>query len=126
MPKTPADSISRGSSRDLRTPRPTRHSPIDPFEQHAELCRGDHHLAVGRRRPYEPAFLQSLGEQTQTLTVPPQHLQQVATPTPKDEEMTAKRVLRQPLLDRSGEPIKPFAHVSAAGRQPHPCTRRQT
>jgi hypothetical protein len=47
--------------------------------------------------------------QVGTTQVPPQHLDQVAAPAAEHKQMTAKRVLRHPLLDRRGKTVKAFA-----------------
>ena len=85
-----------------------------------QLGRGDHHLAVFRRGPHEAAFLQPLGEQTEALAVPPQHLQQIAATATEHEQMAAERVLRHSLLHHSSEPVEALAHVGTADRQPYP------
>src|SRR6516165_161465 len=72
-----------------------------------------------RRRPHEAAPLQPLGEQTQALAVPPQRLQEIAAPSPKDEDLAAERVLPEPLLDQHGQAVEALAHVSVAGTEPH-------
>ena len=43
----------RRATRGQRPPRSLRHAPIDPFQQHRELCRRHRHLAVFRHRPYK-------------------------------------------------------------------------
>jgi hypothetical protein len=40
--------------------------------------------------------------------------------------VTAKRILRHPLLDRRGKPVKAFAHIGSTGRQLDAGARRQT
>ena len=82
---------NRHDSSESKSPLTRGGRPHNPFEQHAELRRCDRHLAIGRRRPHEAAFLQPLGEQTETLAIPPQHLQQIAAATAKDKEVTAER-----------------------------------
>jgi len=62
-----AKPCSLRSQRWLR--RADRMPPVDPFEQHRQLCRREHGDAVGGRRPGEPATLQPLGAEHQTLTV---------------------------------------------------------
>jgi hypothetical protein len=68
----------------------------------------------------------SQAERTHALAVAPQDLQQIAAPAAKDEEVTAERVLRHPLLHRRGEAVKTLSHIRAANRQPHSRARWQT
>ena len=58
------------SARQLRTPSPRRHAPVDAFQQHRQLRRRQRHRAFFRLRPDEAAFLEPLGEQAQTLAIP--------------------------------------------------------
>src|SRR5512132_2025590 len=81
-----------------RTIGASRSPPVDPLEQHRQLRRAQRHRALARLRPDEPAALQPLGEQAETLTVPIQHLDEVAAPAAKDEQMPGERVLPQHLL----------------------------
>ena len=57
-------------SQPLGSPGPLWHSPVNPFEQIAELTGRDRHHTIGRRRPDEAAMLQSLGR---TGTCPGRH-----------------------------------------------------
>ena len=67
----------------LRSPRVLRHSPIDAFQQVAELRRGDRHHAVRRRRPDEASTLQPLREQAQTPAIVPQNLKSSPSYSPE-------------------------------------------
>ena len=89
-PRTPTR-LSRASG----LPSPLRHPPVDALEQHRQLCRRQGHLALLRRGPDEPPPLQPLDEQAGALTVPPDHLHQIAPPATEDEEMPGERVLLQ-------------------------------
>jgi hypothetical protein len=44
--------------------------PIKPLEQRRQFCRRQTHQAILDLRPAEDAFLESLGEQAQTRTIP--------------------------------------------------------
>src|SRR5512133_843607 len=81
-----------------RTIGAQRRSPVDPLQQHRELRRAQRHRPLARLRPDEPAPLQPLAEQAETLAVPVQHLDQVAAPAAKDEQMPGERILPQHLL----------------------------
>src|SRR5512132_310098 len=98
--------------------------PVDALEQHRQLRRAQRHPALPGLRPDEPAPLQPLGEQAETLTVPIQHLDQLAAPAAKDEQMPGERILPQHLLRQQRKPVEPLAHVGRAQRQIHPHARR--
>src|SRR5579862_5969407 len=72
-----------------------RTPPVDALQQHGQLRACERHLPVFCLRPNESAPLQALGKQAQPVAVPPQDLDQVATPAPKYEHVPAKRVLFQ-------------------------------
>ena len=55
-----------------------RIAPVDPFEHVAELRRGDHHCAVGRRRPNEAAAFQPFGVERHAQPIAPKDLYQLA------------------------------------------------
>src|SRR3546814_10001121 len=102
----------------------SRHPPVDPLDQHRQLRRRHHHLAVGRRRPYEPSLFQPLGEQAEALAVPPQYLEEIAAPAAEHEQMAREGIVPQRFLDLPGQAVEALAHVGLAGRQPHPDTAR--
>lgn len=112
---------------DFARRRAFRHPPVDPFQQHRQLRRTDDAGPVLRLRPHEPAALQPLGEQAQSLTVPKERLDEIAAPAAKDEELTAERIALQFLLDDARQTVKTLAHVGRASRKPHARTldRRQ-
>ena len=85
-------------------PRALRLPPIDPFQQHRQLrsCQSDR--TAGRLRPDEAAALQPLLEQTQSVTIPPQQLDQVAPLAAEDEHMPGERRLLKHRLDQRVSP----------------------
>jgi hypothetical protein len=107
------------SSGDFGAPGPDRHPPIDPFKQHAELRRRQSRHPVGRRRPNEPPFLQTRGEQTHPLRVPIQRLEQITAAAPEAKNVTRERVLLEHRLDLHRQPVHAFAHVGPAAGQKH-------
>src|SRR5512132_3769896 len=107
-----------------RTIGAQRRSPVDPLQQHRELRRAQRHRPLARLRPDEPAPLQPLGEQAETLAVPIQHLDQVSASATKDEQMPGERIVPQHLLRPQRKPVEPFAHIRRAQRQVHPHARR--
>src|SRR3984893_16355651 len=114
------------SAGQLRPPRSSRHPPVDPLEQHRELCPAQHHNTLLSPRPYESATLQALGKQAQPVAIPPQQLDQITAPAAEAKHMTRERILPEHTLRLSRQAVEPFAHVGDAGRQPYPGARRQT
>src|SRR5512144_2997713 len=112
---------SPGTPRTIGAPR---RPPVDPLEQHRQLRRAQRHRALPGLRPDEPAPLQPLGEQAETLAVPIQHLDQVAALAAEDEQMPGERILPQHLLRQQQKPVEPLAPVRGAQRQVHPHARR--
>src|ERR1700682_3434978 len=55
-------------------------APVDAFEHVSQLRRGDRDYPIGRRRPDEPAALQSFGVERDAQTVMPEDLDQIAPP----------------------------------------------
>src|SRR5512144_1870134 len=119
-----AQDIESSSAGTARTSGAQRRPPVDPLQQHRELRRAQRHRPLARLRPDEPSALQPLAEQAQTLTIPIQHLDQVAAPAAKDEQMPGERILPQHLLRQHRKPVEPLAHVGRAQRQIHPHARR--
>src|SRR3954451_7697446 len=112
------------SSRSFRHPGFLRVSPVDAFQQIAHLPGRDRHRPVYRVRPDEPAPLQPFHEQTAALAVMPDHLHQVTSAAPEDEQLTAVWVLAEALLNLQGQAHPPLAHVRVPGGQPDPHARR--
>jgi hypothetical protein len=59
------------------------------------------------------------------MAIMPDHLQQVAAPTPEAEQMAAQRIAPQHLLHQKREARKALPHVGVACRKPHPHSGRQ-
>src|SRR6266404_1442972 len=102
-----------------------RPSPIDPLEQHRQLCRAQRHRAMGCLRPHEATALQALRKQTQPIPAPPQNLHPITAAAAKDKELPGERILCKLHLHESRQTIEPLAHVGAAGGQPHLYACRQ-
>lgn len=47
-------------------------APVDAFKQHGELYHGQVHGAFGRLWPEEATVLQTFGEETKAITIPPE------------------------------------------------------
>jgi hypothetical protein len=102
-------------NRYMRIEGPLYSTPINPFQQHRQLSRSQTHRSMGSLWPDEPSSLQSLREQTQPIARPPEDLDSVASPTPKDEELTRERILRELCLNQGGQSVESLAHVRGAG-----------
>jgi hypothetical protein len=61
-----------------------------PFDQHSQLCRGEHDRTLLDPRPDESSLLQPLGEQAQPAAIS-QHPQPIATLAAKQEQLAASR-----------------------------------
>ena len=91
----PGDSFWRQPAalpRRLGPPGVLRVSPVDAVEHVAELGCRDRHHALGRRRPHEPAALQTLDIQRHADPVVPKDLHQVAAIAPENVEVACMRV----------------------------------
>src|SRR5271154_1792629 len=116
--------MSQSTSR-LRPPGFLRHSPVDAFQQITHLPGADRDHPVRRRRPDEAAAFKPLGEQAHALTVVPDHLDQVTSAAPKNEEIAAMRVVPQNFLDLQRQAGPALAHIRMARGQPYPRPGRQ-
>src|SRR5262245_43733736 len=104
----------------LRSPRPLRHPPIDPFQKIGQLRWRDRHRPIGGRWPDEAASFQSLRKQTHALAVVPQNLDQPAAAAAEDKQMATMWIALELLLHHEREPVKALAHIRVAGGQPNP------
>ena len=108
-----------------RPPGQHRIAPVDPVEHVGELRRADRDCAADRRRPHEPAPLQTLGVEREAQAVVPQDLYEVAPPSAEDVQIPRHG-------DRARAPAGPAAPACSCprrivrhpGRQPHPHTAR--
>src|SRR5437879_13884886 len=91
---------------ELRIIRARWSSPIDALKQHRELRAGPGDGARCRLRPYEPPALQALGEQTQSIPIPPQHFDPIPATTAEDEQLPGKGILGELQLHERGKSIK--------------------
>jgi len=104
----------------VRLPGTLRNAPIDAFQQHRQLRRRQRYRTTRRTRPDEPSTFQALGEQAHPLAVPPQHLDQITTSSPKHEQVSVERIGCELRLHPCGQPVEPAPHVRDTCRQPHP------
>ncbi len=95
-------------------------APVTTFQQHRQLCWCDGHLAVGRRRPNEPALLQAPGKQARASAVEPDHLDQTTAAAPEHEQISRERVFGQSLFRKSGKTVDPLRMSVTPGRPARP------
>src|ERR1700679_907867 len=105
--------------------RADRPSPVDPFQQHRELCTAQRNRAFVRLRPDETPAFQTLGEETQTVAVPPQHLDQIAAFAAENEDMARVWILFEHGLRDGTQAGEAAAHVGDAGGDPDVRARRK-
>ena len=74
-------------------------SPVDPFEQIAELAHRQRHGPALGRRPDETPSLQPLGVERQADAVVPDDLHQATATPPEDVEISAMRIALEVLLN---------------------------
>ena len=102
--------INARSARPNRTAAPIFFTPpVDTFQHHRQLRRGQANRAVFRLGPDEAAFFQSLGEEAQALAVPVQHFDQIAAAAAEHEQLTAERIFAQVVLRQRREAAEAFA-----------------
>ena len=71
------------------------------------------HTALSCVWPNEAAALQTLGQQAQTITIPPQQLDQVATSATEDKDVPTKGIGRKMALNNRRQTIKATACKTA-------------
>ena len=67
-----------------------------------------------RDRPQEAALFQALREQTGTLAIVPNDLDQIAAPAAEDKEMTAMGIVLQRLLHHQRKAGEALPHIGVA------------
>src|SRR5690606_2141915 len=72
--------------------------PVNAFEQHRKLRRGEADLARLGDRPDEPATVHALREEAQALAIIPEQLDQIAALAAEREQRARVRTLLQHLL----------------------------
>jgi hypothetical protein len=108
------------SDRNFWRPGSLHSSPIDAFEKHRKLCATEPHRATLGLRPDESAALKPLGEETQTISVPPKKFYDVTSPAAEYEHVSREGLLLKHGLDLSAQPIEAAAHVGHARGNPYP------
>jgi hypothetical protein len=73
------------SHRNLRRPGSLWPAPIDPFQEHRQLCPSQQDGSFSSLRPHESTLLKTFGKDAKTITIKPENLDGIAAPSAKDE-----------------------------------------
>ena len=85
------------------------------------MTQDDLALRIAGSRPGEAPFLQPLGTDPESASVPNEDLQPIALAVAEQEQVPAKRLTRQTIPDQTVQPLEPLAHVGDSGSQIDPC-----
>ena len=96
---------------------------IDPTQQQRKLfvIQDDLTLRIPGLRPGETPFLQPLGTDPESASVPDEDFQPIALAVAEQEQVPAKRLARQTIADQTVQPLEPLAHVGDPGGQIDSC-----
>src|SRR6478736_6079066 len=95
-----------------------RSSPVDAFQQHRQLRTAQRYRALFGLWPDETTALQPFGEQTESVAVPPQQLDQIAAPAAEDKNVAGVRILLQHPLRDGAQPGETAPQIGDAGGNP--------
>ena len=90
------------------------------------MTQDDLALRIPGLRPRETPFLQPLGADPESASVPDEDLQPIALGVAEEEQVPAQRLTRQTIADETVQPFKPLAHVGDPGGQIDPCSWAQS
>jgi hypothetical protein len=90
-----------------------------PSGNYRELRCRQRYTSILRLGPDETTAFQAFCHQSQSASIPPQQLEQIAPPPAKDEDFTAQRIARQRVLYQSTQTREPFAYVGRPRCQPN-------
>ena len=85
------------------------------------MTQDDLALRIAGLRPGEAPFLQPLGVDPESASIPDEGLQPIALGIAKQEQVRAKRLTRQLIPDQTVQPLETLAHVGDSGGQIDPC-----
>jgi len=96
---------------------------IDSTQQQRQLFVTQYDLAlrIAGWRPGEASFLQPLGTDPESASVPHDDLQPIALAVAEQEQVPAQRLTRQTIADETVQPLEPLAHVGDPGGQIDSC-----
>ena len=78
-------------------------------------------LSIAGLRPGETPFLQPLGTDPESASVPDEDFQPIALAVAEQEQVPAQRLTRQAIADETVQPLEPLAHVGDSRSQIDPC-----
>lgn len=90
------------------------------------MTQDDLALRIPGLRPGETPFLQPLGTDPESASVPDEDLQPIALAVAEQEQVPAQRLTRQTIADETVQPFEPLAHVGDPGGQIDPCSWAQS
>src|SRR5208337_3892112 len=99
------------SYRQLGCPGSLGATPIDAFQQHRKLRTSQTNSSLGSLWPDKAPLLQTLGEQTEAVSIEPKKLYDVTSPPAKNEHVTGEWLLLQNRLHLRTQTIKATAHI---------------
>src|SRR5271165_1083431 len=97
-----------------------RVSPVDTFEQVAQLRGRDNNRTFLCGRPDEAALFQALGVERGAQPVVPEYLNELTALASEDIEIARMRIAPQRLLDAQSQRVHAAAHICVTGRDPYP------
>ena len=90
------------------------------------MTQDDLTVRIPGLRPGETPFLQPLGTDPESASVPDEDLQPIALAVAEQEQVPAQRLTRQSIPDQTVQPFEPLAHVGDPGGQINPCSWAQS
>ncbi len=90
------------------------------------MTQDDLALRVAGLRPGETPFLQPLGTDPESASVPDEDLQPITLAVAEQEQVPAQRIARQSIPDQTVQPFEPLAHVGDPGGQIDLCSWTQS
>ena len=85
------------------------------------MTQDDLAMRIAGLRPREAPFLQPLGTDPESATIPDEDLQPIALAVAEQEQVSAQRLTRQSIPNQTVQPLEPLAHVGDPGGQIDPC-----
>jgi len=85
------------------------------------VTQDDFALRITGLWPGETPFLQPLGTDPESASIPDKDFQPIALGVTEQEQVSAQRVAQQSIAHKAVEPLEPLAHVGDAGGQIDPC-----
>ena len=85
------------------------------------MTQDDPALNIAGLRPGEASFLQLLGTDPESASIPDEDLQPIALGVAEQEKMSTQRLARQSIPDQSVQAFEPLAHVGHSRSQIDPC-----